>query len=165
MTEKATPVANRKAAALLNSIADAFESGEYCWGKDTYYQTSGTGLELCAVAAARFEIAGKPVEPAGWLARNEKGPRNYNPAYSKLIGILTGEDSESFLAVAEALIAADPEDRVNLLHTMPEFKVTNINDRLASPEQAVAWIRRAARYAATVARTETGKTSEPAKTT
>lgn len=165
MTEKTTPAVNRKAAAVLNTIADAFESGEYRWGKDTYYQTSGTDLKLCAVAAARFEIAGKPVEQAGWLARNEKGPRAYNPAYSKLIGILTGEDSESFQAVAKALIAADLEDRVNLLHTMPEFKVTNINDRLESREQAVAWIRRAARYAETLAWTETRKTSSPAKTT
>ena len=163
MTEKSIPEANRKAATILNSMADAIESGEYCWGQGSFYQTGEAGLELCAVAAARFEIAGKPVEEAGWLARNEKGPRAYNPAYSKLIGIMTGGDSESFLAVAKALVATDTKGRVVRPDTMPDFKVTNINDRLESPEQAVAWIRRAARYSATVSQVEAGKTSEPAK--
>ena len=142
-----TKAINRDAAALLNRIADSFDSGKYAWGKGTYYQMTGASLGLCAVGAARFEIAGKPCEQAQRLARDESGPRQYDPAYSMLIGILTGECRETFETAAKALIAADPQDRVNRLHSMAEFKVTNINDSLESPEQAVEWIRRAARYA------------------
>ena len=145
-----TKATNRNAAALLDQIADSFERGEYGWGKRTFYRTAGDGLRLCAVGAARFEIAGKPREQARRLARNEPGPRQYDPAFSMLIGILTGENRETFEIAAAALIAVDPRDRVDHVHSMAEFKVTTINDSLDSSEQAIAWIRRAARYAETV---------------
>ena len=163
MMEKAIPAINLKAASLLNSMADAFECGEYRWGQCSFYQISGESLELCAVAAARFEIAGKPVELAGLLARNEEGPRGGKPAYSKLIGVFVGEDSETFGAAIKALIAADPEDRTIFRFDLPDFRVTEINDHLESREQAVAWIRRAARYAASFALVETTTTPEPAR--
>ncbi len=59
-----TKAINRDAARLLNRIADSYDSGEYVWGKGAYYQMNGAGLGLRAVAAARFEIAGKPCEQA-----------------------------------------------------------------------------------------------------
>ena len=145
-----TKATSLNAAALLNRIADSFASGEYGWGKGTYYRITGAGLDLCAIGAARFEIAGKPCELAQRLARDEKGPRQYDPAYSMLIGILAGESRETFETAATALVATDPQDRANHRYSMSEFKVTDINDSLESLDQAVAWIRRAARYAETV---------------
>ena len=161
--EKAIPATNLKAASLLNSMADAFESCEYRWGQCAFYQTNEGNLEFCAIAAARFEIAGKPVEVAGLLARNEEGPRSGNPAYSKLLGIFVGEDLETFGAAVKALIAVDPSDRTIFRFTLADYRVTEINDRLESREQAVAWIRRAARYAASFALLETATTPEPAR--
>lgn len=141
-----TQAVKRDAAWLLNQMADSFESGEYVWGTGTYYRLTGDSLGMCAVGAARFEIAGKPWERTQSLARNEPGPRQYEPAYSMLIGILTGESRGIFETAAKALIATDPQDRVDHRYSMAEFKVTYINDGLESPEQAVGWIRSAARY-------------------
>lgn len=145
-----TQAVKRDAAWLLNQIADSFESGEYFWGKGTYYRLTGDGLGMCAVGAARFEIAGRPWERSQSLARSEPGPRQYDPAYSMLIGILTGESREILETAAKALIATDPQDRVDQRYSMAEFKVTYINDSLESLEQAVGWIRSAARYVNTV---------------
>lgn len=161
--DDANPAINLKAASLLNSMADAFESGEYRWGQRAFYQTSEENLELCAIAAARFEIAGKPVELAGLLARDEPSPRDGSPAFSNLIGVFWGEDSETFGAAVKALIAADPSDRTEFRFGLADLRVTEINDHLESREQAVAWIRRAARYAASFALVETWTMPEPAR--